>query len=121
MELNCQARPVRLGRSPSRITILQAQDMRASSFLIVDLNDSCPGIEVTWQASRLTGAGPSRHTSEPRLSFLLVVSGSCARADQVRADLPEPGRGGLVVAALRRTFGLAVGEVLARDVFEIGG
>ena len=39
---------------PSRVAILHGQDMGAPSRLIVDLNDSAPGIEVTGQATRLT-------------------------------------------------------------------
>jgi len=40
---------------PSRVMILQGQDMGAPSRLIVDLDDSTPGIEVTGRATRLTG------------------------------------------------------------------
>jgi len=39
---------------PSRVMILQGQDMGAPSRLTVDLDDSAPGIEVTGQATRLT-------------------------------------------------------------------
>jgi peptidoglycan/LPS O-acetylase OafA/YrhL len=45
--------------------------------------------------------------------------GHCAPADQVGADLPEPGGGGLVIASLRQPLRQAVGEVLTRDVAEI--
>ncbi len=40
---------------PSRVMILQGQDMGAPSRLIIDLDDSAPGIEVTGRATRLTG------------------------------------------------------------------
>ena len=40
---------------PSRLIILQGQDMGAPSRLIVDLDDSAPGIQVTGRANRLTG------------------------------------------------------------------
>jgi PhzF family phenazine biosynthesis protein len=40
---------------PSRVTILQGQDMGAPSRLIIDLDDSAPGIELTGRATRLTG------------------------------------------------------------------
>jgi PhzF family phenazine biosynthesis protein len=40
---------------PSRVMILQGQDMGAPSRLIVDLDGSAPGIEVTGRATRLTG------------------------------------------------------------------
>ena len=47
-------RALHLAPVPSRVTILQGQDMGAPSRLIVDLDDSAPGIEVTGQAIRLT-------------------------------------------------------------------
>ena len=40
---------------PSRVMILQGQDMGAPSRLIIDLDDSAPGIEITGRATRLTG------------------------------------------------------------------
>src|SRR5919201_2246621 len=47
-------------------------------------------------------------------------SGSRGQADQIGADLPEPPRGGRVVAALGRSFGFAVGEVAAGYLLEVG-
>ncbi|MEP7216537.1 MAG: PhzF family phenazine biosynthesis protein, partial [Anaerolineaceae bacterium] len=41
---------------PGRIIIVQGQDMGAPSRLIVDLDDSAPGVEVTGRATRLTAA-----------------------------------------------------------------
>ena len=40
---------------PGRVLIVQGQDMGAPSRLIVDLDDSAPGVEVTGWATRLTG------------------------------------------------------------------
>ena len=40
---------------PGSVIIVQGQDMGAPSRLIVDLDDSAPGVEVTGRATRLTG------------------------------------------------------------------
>ena len=47
-------RELHLAPVPGRVTILQGQDMGAPSRLIVDLDNSAPGVEVTGQATRLT-------------------------------------------------------------------
>ena len=48
-------RALHLAPVPGRVTIVQGQDMGAPSRLIVDLDDSAPGVEVTGRATRLTG------------------------------------------------------------------
>lgn len=44
---------------PVRVIILQGQNMGAPSRLIVDLNDSAPGVEVTGRATRLVSSSGS--------------------------------------------------------------
>jgi len=44
---------------PGRVTILQGQDMGAPSRLIVDLDDSAPGVKVTGRATRLVSSSGS--------------------------------------------------------------
>ncbi len=48
------------------------------------------------------------------------ASAGRGQADQIGAHLPETYCSGLVVAALRRSLGFAVGEVAARHPLEVG-
>src|SRR6266487_4593968 len=71
-------------------------------------------------ATRVFTQGPGPRQHRRRAQPASRESRLDGQADQSGAHLPEPCRGGLVVAALGGSLGFAVDEVAARHLLEIG-